>query len=59
MVAHLGMRTHDLLYDEIGNIIDDIFSAREKAVCYEEVANHSQRIFTLIKNNNFCVFLHL
>ena len=51
MVAYLGLRTHELLYEEIGNIIDDIFSACEKAECYEEIANHSQRIFTLIQND--------
>ena len=49
MVAHLGMRTHELLFEEIGIIIADVSSAWEKAECYEEVANHSQRIFTLIK----------
>ena len=56
MVAHLGLRTHELLYEEIGNIIAEILSAWEKAECYEEVANHSQRIFTLIQNNNFLIF---
>ena len=27
MVAHLGLRTHELLYEEIGNIIADILTA--------------------------------
>ena len=40
------------LYEEIGNIIAEIWSAWVKA---EEVANHSERVFTLIKNNNFWV----
>ena len=59
MVAHLVLRIHELLYAEIGNIISEIISAREKAEYYEEVANNSQRSFTLIKNNNFRFFLHL
>ena len=41
MVAHLGLRNHDLLYDGIGNIMAEILSAWEKAKCYEEVDNHS------------------
>ena len=45
MVAHLGLCTHELLYGEIGNNIAEILSVWEKAGCYEEVANHSQRIF--------------
>ena len=53
------LRIHELLYAEIGNIISEIISAREKAEYYEEVANNSQRSFTLIKNNNFRFFLHL
>ena len=44
MFAHLSLRTHELLYEKSGNIIADILYAREKAECYEEVANHSQRI---------------
>ena len=47
MVAHLGLRTHELLRDEIINIIAEISSACEKAECYEELANYSQRIFNL------------
>ena len=35
-------------YKEIGNMIVDILSALENAECFEEVANHSQCIFTLI-----------
>ena len=58
MVAHLGLRTHELLYEEIGNIIAETLSAWEKAECYEEVDNHSQSIFAFIKNNNFVLFLH-
>ena len=53
MVVHLGLRTHELLYKEIDNIIAEIWSAWEKAVCYEIVANHSQCIFTFIQYNNF------
>ena len=53
MVAHLVLRTHELLYEEIGNIVP----AWEKAEFYEEVANNSHRIFTLIQNNNFWGFL--
>ena len=44
MVAHLGLRTHELLYEEIGNIIAEILLVWEKTECYENVANHSQRI---------------
>ena len=50
MVAHFGLRTHELLYKEI-------LSAWEKAECYEKLAYHSQRIFTLIIF--FVFFLHL
>ena len=39
MVAHLGLRTHELLYEKIGNIIAEILLAWEKVECYEEVAN--------------------
>ena len=59
MVAHLGLRTHELIYEEIGNSIATNLSASEKAKCCEEIANHSKRIFTLIQNNNFWVFLYL
>ena len=52
MVAHLGLRTNELLYGEIGNIIAEILSAWEKAESYEEEANHSQSSFTLIQNNS-------
>ena len=57
MVAHLGLRTNELLYEEIGHIFAEILSAWEKAKCYEEVANHSKRIFTLLQNYNFWGFL--
>ena len=43
MVANLGLRTYDLLYEEIGNIIAEILSAWEKAECYEQVTINSQR----------------
>ena len=46
MVAHLGLRTRELLYEEIDNIITEISSAWEKAECYVEVDNHSRHIFT-------------
>ena len=51
MVAHLELRTNDLLHNEIDNSSAGILSAWEKTECY--VALHSQRIFTLIQNNNF------
>ena len=59
MVAHLGLCTHELLYEEIGNIIAEILSAWEEAECYNEVVNHSQRTFTLIqyKNLGFLSFM--
>ena len=48
MVANLGVRTHKLQYYRIfGNIIAKILSALVKEICYEEVANHSQRISTI------------
>ena len=31
-----------VLYEEIGNIIAEILSAKENTESYEEVANHSQ-----------------
>ena len=46
MVAHLGLRTHELHYEEIGNIIAETLWAWEKAEFYKEVANYSQRTFT-------------
>ena len=46
MVAHLGLRTHELLYEEISNIFAEILSAWEKAECYQDVANQFQCIFT-------------
>ena len=45
MVAHLGLRIHELLYEENGNVIAENLLAREKTECYEEVDIHSQRIF--------------
>ena len=33
MVAHLGLRTHELFYEEIGNIIPEILFAWEKSEC--------------------------
>ena len=48
-------RAHELVV-EFGNIIADIFSARDKE---EEVANHSQRIFTIIQNNIFLSYLEI
>ena len=42
MVVHLGLRTHDLLYEEIGkSIVKSFLRPREKAECYKEVANYS------------------
>ena len=46
MVTNSGLRTYELLYEEIGNSIAEILSAWVKAECHEEVADHSQRIFT-------------
>ena len=40
--GYLALRTHELLYKEIGNIIAEIVSASQKTECYE---NQSQRIF--------------
>ena len=57
MVAHLGLRTHELPYEEIGIIIAEILSAGQKEECYEEVAIYSQRIFILVQNNNFFIFM--
>ena len=48
MVAHYWLRTQELLYEEIDNIMAEILSAWQKAECYEEVANHSKCIFTSI-----------
>ena len=49
MVAHLGLPTHELLYEEISNIIAEIVSAWEQAKWYKELAIHSKRFFTLIQ----------
>ena len=46
-------------YHEIGNIFAETSSACEKAGCYEEVANHSKRGFTLIEMRLYEFFLHL
>ena len=34
MVAYLGLRTYELLYEEIANIIAEILTAWEKAECF-------------------------
>ena len=47
MVVHLGLHTHELLYDEIFNNIAEILSALENAECYKEISSHFKRIFTL------------
>ena len=59
MVAYLGLRTHELLFEEIGNIIDEVLSVYKKAECYEEVANYYQRILNLIQNKSFWVFSNI
>ena len=51
MVAQLGLLTHELLYEEIGNIIAEILSPSKKA----KKENHSKSIFPLIQNNNLWV----
>ena len=53
MVAQLEFSHPLTIYEEIGNIFSDI-SSRE-AECYKDVANHSQRIFTLIQNNKLVI----
>ena len=57
MVAQLGLRTHELLYEKIGNNIAEMLSAREKAKCYEVVANLFSTYLYLIQNNIFWVLL--
>ena len=59
MVANLGLRTNEQLYEEIGKIIAEILSTWEKAEWFDEVANHSQRIFTFIKDIYIFFSLHL
>ena len=59
MVEHLRLCTHELLYEEIGNIYAKIWSAFERAVLYEEVNNHSERIFNLFKILIFGFLFHL
>ena len=44
MFAYWGLRTRELIYEEIGNIIAEIVSAWEKAECYEDLANHLQNV---------------
>ena len=53
MVAHLGLRTHELLNEEIGNIIAETLSAWEKAECYEELVTHwkIEKLLIRIKAN--------
>ena len=43
--------------EETDTIIAEILSAWEKAECYDEVANHFQRNFTLIKKWCFFTFM--
>ena len=43
MVPYLGLRTHELLYEEIVNIIGELLSAWKKAKCYKD------SFFTLTK----------
>ena len=45
-------------YEEIRIIIAEFLSVWKKSGCYEEEANHSQRIFTLIINNNLHLWLN-
>ena len=59
MVAHLGLRTHELFYEEIGNNIAEILLAREKTECCEEVENHSWCIFTFIQIVFFFSFTYI
>ena len=48
MVAHLGLHTHELLCEELGNIIAEILTAWEKSECYEEEVNYYQGIKIMI-----------
>mgnify|MGYP006975840273 CR=1 FL=1 len=57
MFAYWGLRTRELIYGEIGNIIAEIVLAWEKAECYEEVDNHYKGTFTLIQNDNFLAYI--
>ena len=52
MVAHFRLRTYERFMKKFAIFIN----LEEKAECYEEVANHSQLIYTLIQNNNFMGF---
>ena len=58
MVAHLGLRTHELLYEVISVILLPKFHP-EKAECFEGLANLSHRISTLIQNSNIWVFFYI
>ena len=40
MVAHLGLRTNELLYEEIVNIIGEIVSVWEKAEYYQPLPTY-------------------
>ena len=44
-------------YEEIRIIIAEFLSVWKKSGCYEEEANHSQRILTLFQNSIFSFFL--
>ena len=52
IVALLRLRIHELVYEEIGSIIAEILSAREKAECYEEVTNYFN-VSLLYSKNTF------
>ena len=54
MVVNLGLHTQELLYETYNNIAEIL---SEKAECFEEVANHSQRALTLINHINYWSFL--
>ena len=57
MVAHLGLRSHEILYGDWAIFLTKFYQPQGRE-CHEEVANHSQRIFTF-QNNNLLVFLTL
>ena len=60
MVAYLELRTNEILNEEIGNIITEIFfSLRKSRSSYFNYFNSLVTLVTLIQNNNFGFFLHL
>ena len=58
MVAHFTLRTNDRSVSDSSVLNNEYIVNLEKGDLPMEIANHSQRIFTLIQDNNSSIFRH-